>query len=99
MQMMTNLPEQVKCEEKMRFLIFSLKVSEEEIEEMFTFADKDKDGRISYTEFQMMMNPPKLLTDTPTPVKRVTINLSENDSMTEPLIESESTEDIVEDRK
>ena len=80
----------------MKILIFPPKVSEEEIEEMFTFADKDKDGKISYTEFQTMMNPPKPPTDTPTPVKRVTINLSESDSMTEPLIEPEITEDIVE---
>ena len=83
----------------MRFLIHHSKVSEEEIEEMFTFADKDKDGKISYPEFQLMMSPPKPLTDTPTPVKRVTINLAENDSMTEPLIEPESSEDIVEDKK
>jgi Ca2+-binding EF-hand superfamily protein len=34
-------------------------VSEEDIEEMFTFADKDGDGKISYTEFQIMINPPK----------------------------------------
>ena len=34
-------------------------VSEEDIEEMFTFADKDCDGKISYTEFQFMINPPK----------------------------------------
>ena len=26
---------------------------------MFTFADKDGDGKISYTEFQIMINPPK----------------------------------------
>ena len=26
---------------------------------MFTFADKDGDGKISYTEFQVMINPPK----------------------------------------
>ena len=34
-------------------------MSEEDIEEMFTFADKDGDGKISYTEFQIMINPPK----------------------------------------
>ena len=26
---------------------------------MFTYADKDGDGKISYTEFQIMINPPK----------------------------------------
>ena len=34
-------------------------MSEEDIEEMFTYADKDGDGKISYTEFQIMINPPK----------------------------------------
>jgi len=42
--MMMNLPEEV---------------SEEDIEEMFTYADKDGDGKISYTEFKIMINPPK----------------------------------------
>ena len=42
--MMRNLPE---------------KVSDEEIEEMFSFADVDNDGKISYDEFQIMINPPK----------------------------------------
>jgi len=42
--MMMNLPEEV-CEE--------------DIEEMFTYADNDGDGRISYTEFRIMINPPK----------------------------------------
>ena len=34
-------------------------VSEVDIEEMFTYADADRDGRISYSEFQTMINPPK----------------------------------------
>ena len=34
-------------------------VSEEDIDEMFTYADNDKDGKISYKEFQTMINPPK----------------------------------------
>ena len=34
-------------------------MSEEDIEEMFAFADKDCDGKISYTEFQIMISPPK----------------------------------------
>lgn len=36
-----------------------VEVSEVDIEEMFTYADADRDGRISYTEFQTMINPPK----------------------------------------
>ena len=40
--MMRNLPE---------------KVSEEDIEEMFSYADKDRDGKLSYSEFQVMINP------------------------------------------
>ena len=42
--MMRNLPE---------------KVSDEEIEQMFSFADANNDGKISYDEFQIMINPPK----------------------------------------
>ena len=37
----------------------NLHVSEEDIE-MFKYADKDCDGKISYSEFQVMINPPKL---------------------------------------
>ena len=59
-------------------------VDEEDIEEMFSYADKDKDGKISYLEFQAMINPPKPPTEpapslTPTPVKRVTIKTTEKD--------------------
>ena len=59
-------------------------MSEQDIEEMFAYADKDKDGKISYTEFQVMINPPKPPTDTtpclpPTPVKRVTIKTTKKD--------------------
>jgi len=36
-----------------------VEVSEVDIEEMFTYADQDQDGRISYDEFQTMINPPK----------------------------------------
>merc|ERR1719483_1167617 len=32
-------------------------VEEEDIDQMFDFADKDKDGKISYSEFQTMINP------------------------------------------
>ena len=45
------------CSPYLYFCIFQ--VSEEDIEEMFTFADKDGDGMISYAEFQVMINPPK----------------------------------------
>merc|ERR1719384_1473201 len=34
-------------------------VKEEDIEEMFEYADKDKDGKITYSEFQIMINPQK----------------------------------------
>ena len=30
---------------------------------MFNFADKDRDGKISFLEFQLMINPPKLESD------------------------------------
>ena len=40
-----------------------LQVSEDDIEEMFNFADKDRDGKISFLEFQLMINPPKLESD------------------------------------
>jgi len=32
-------------------------VGEEDIDQMFDFADKDKDGKINYSEFQTMINP------------------------------------------
>lgn len=53
-------------------------MSEDDIDEMFNFADKDKDGKISFLEFQIMINPPKLQTDfnknrTKDSVKKVTI--------------------------
>ena len=53
-------------------------MSEDDIDEMFNFADKDKDGKISFLEFQIMINPPKLQIDfnknkTKDSVKKVTI--------------------------
>lgn len=36
-------------------------VEEREIEEMFSCADRDRDGRISYSEFLVMIDPPKML--------------------------------------
>ena len=62
-----------------------LQVSEEDIEEMFTYADKDCDGKISYLEFQAMINPPKPPPETQMfhtpPVKRVTIQTKEPETL------------------
>jgi len=33
-------------------------VAEKDIIEMFEFADKDKDGKISFEEFKVMVSPP-----------------------------------------
>ena len=60
-------------------------VCEEDIEEMFVFADQDSDGKISYTEFQTMINPPKpppeqLQTQPAHNTKRVTIKTPEHSS-------------------
>ena len=33
-------------------------MEDEDIEEMFAFADKNQDGHLSYSEFQVMVNPP-----------------------------------------
>ena len=35
------------------------KVPDQDIEEMFSFADKDGDGKLSFAEFQIMINPPE----------------------------------------
>merc|ERR1712142_289916 len=62
---MTNLPEEV---------------SDADIEEMFNYADKDGDGKISYQEFQVMINPPKVtaeIQNTRKHSKRVTIQATE----------------------
>merc|ERR1711892_1010269 len=37
-----------------------VQVADEDIEEMFEFADKDKDGELSYSEFLLMVDPPAL---------------------------------------
>ena len=34
-------------------------VSDEDIEDMFSFADKDGDGKLSYAEFKVMIDPPQ----------------------------------------
>ena len=36
-----------------------LQVPDKDIEEMFSYADKDGDGKINWSEFQVMINPPK----------------------------------------
>lgn len=37
-----------------------IEVSEDDIEDMFAAVDKNKDDRISYREFQKMINPPDI---------------------------------------
>ena len=37
-----------------------IEVSEEDIEDMFAAVDKNKDDKISYREFQKMINPPDI---------------------------------------
>ena len=61
--------------------MLSTKVSEEDIEEMFSYADKDNDGKLSYLEFKDMINPPKPPAESiaATPVKRVTIKTTEKE--------------------
>lgn len=96
--MMTNLPEQVII--KLAFcILLSLhccQVSEDDIEEMFKFADKDQDGKISFIEFQLMIKPQKPdesnnnynlenlknINKNGENVKKVTI-MTENDSLAE----------------
>ena len=52
---------------------------------MFTYADKDGDGKISYNEFQAMINPPKPPTEAQSglaqkpSVKKVTIKTNEEE--------------------
>ena len=38
---------------------FIFQVSVEDIDAMFSYADQDCDGKINWTEFQTMINPPK----------------------------------------
>ena len=75
-------------------------MSEEDIEEMFTFDDKDSDGKISYQEFQAMINPPKPppepqphLPPTPT-VKRVTIKTTENQAESVENLDTTETKEV-----
>ena len=39
--------------------ISHFQVADSEIDEMFQYADADQDGKINWTEFQTMINPPK----------------------------------------
>ena len=34
-------------------------VEDADIEEMFAYADKNNDGKLSYSEFEVMVNPPQ----------------------------------------
>ena len=75
-------------------------MSEEDIEEMFTFADKDSDGKISYIEFQAMINPPKPPPEpqphrAPTPtVKKVTIKTTENQPESIENVDTTETKEV-----
>ena len=40
-------------------LTVTFQAADSEIEEMFSYADADHDGRINWSEFQTMINPPK----------------------------------------
>ena len=66
---------------------------------MFAYADKDKDGKISYTEFQTMINPPRPPTEpqpylTPAPaVKKVTIKTKDDDDKPFGRTDTEQLED------
>ena len=69
-------------------------MSEEDIEEMFTYADKDGDGKISYTEFQIMINPPK----PPEPPRPTLADLAKKtkieESVADIVVGSESSGDV-----
>ena len=71
------------------------------IECLITYADKDSDGKISYTEFQAMINPPKPPTEPqpclpPTPLgKRVTIKTQEHGQ----VLEGETNQELKVDSK
>ena len=72
-------------------------MSEEDIEEMFNFADKDCDGKISYIEFQTMINPPKPPQE-PKPrlptAKRVTIKTTEPEKVALKITEPEQIKTV-----
>ena len=72
--MMVNLPVKVRIVSFKTFKFpLILQVSDEDIEDMFSYADKDGDGKINWTEFQVMINPPK----PPEPEKPTLADLAE----------------------
>ena len=79
---MSNLPEEVSCRDTYNDTEYcdDIQVSEEDIESMFRYADKDGDGKISYQEFQVMINPPPVKAEIQSQrkaSKRVTIQAAE----------------------
>ena len=62
------------------FMQIHYQVLDEDIDEMFNFADKDKDGKISWEEFQTMINPPKA----PEPPKPTRADLAARLSLDKP---------------
>ena len=63
--MMSQLPEQV---------------SEQEIQEMFQFADRDADGQISWEEFLLMITPVKLVEAERPKLVKPPVRLEENNT-------------------
>ena len=51
----------LELQEDFHYIMHNLPVAvaDEDIADMFAVADSDSDGRISYKEFQKMINPPK----------------------------------------
>ena len=51
----------LQLQEDFHYIMHNLPVAvaDEDIADMFAVADSDSDGRISYKEFQKMINPPK----------------------------------------
>jgi hypothetical protein len=103
--MITNLPEHVRnwVPTEMFWSDIYFQVSDEDIEEMFTYADKDSDGKISYKEFQAMINPPKPPLDpqphlVPTIIKRVTIKTTSYKTEREIVFNTDTVENHVGDK-
>ena len=66
-----------------KYISITFQVADSEIDEMFSYADADQDGRINWSEFQTMINPPKpppeqLQTQPTQTRKRVTIKTPEH---------------------
>ena len=72
--MMVNLPVKVRIVSSQDIQVcLILKVPDEDIEDMFSYADNEGDGKINWTEFQVMINPPK----PPEPEKPTLADLTE----------------------